>query len=106
MFQIGENQMKFIILFEDAPHADPDIRKNHMAQHLSFLERHANKIEAAGPLTDPERQGRDGLWVVDVASIDVAESLVREDPFWETGLRATYSIIPWKQVFSAGSRLV
>lgn len=98
--------MKFIILFEDAPQADPDIRKSHMAQHLGFLESHAAEIEAAGPLSDPERQGRDGLWIVDVDSIDIAERLVREDPFWATGLRASYSIIPWRQVFSNGSRLI
>ncbi|WP_282152047.1 YciI family protein [Ruegeria atlantica] len=98
--------MNFIILFEDAPQTDPSIRKNHMPQHLSFLERHAPKIEAAGPLSDPERQGRDGLWLVDVDSIEDAESLIKEDPFWETGLRASYSIIPWRLVFSAGSRLI
>ena len=98
--------MKFIILFEDAPDGDPDIRKNHMAQHLDFLERNSNKIEAAGPLSDPARMGRDGIWIVDADAEDDVDRLVKEDPFWPTGLRKSYAIIRWTQVFAKGSRLI
>ncbi|WP_120631580.1 YciI family protein [Ruegeria sp. EL01] len=98
--------MKFIILFEDAPDADPDIRKTHMAKHLDFLERNADKIEAAGPLSDTDRQGRDGLWIVEAGSDVEVDKLVHEDPFWSTGLRKSYSTIKWKQVFSDGARLI
>ena len=96
----------FIILFEDDPSAPTDIRKTHMPQHLAFLEQNADKITAAGPLMDPIMQGRDGLWIVDVDSAEVAEDLVHEDPFWPTGLRKSYSVIAWKQVFADGKRLV
>ncbi|MEJ6404271.1 hypothetical protein [Yoonia sp. 2307UL14-13] len=44
--------MTHIIIFEDAPDADPDIRKKHMAAHLQFLENNADTITAAGPLHD------------------------------------------------------
>ncbi|WP_127112934.1 YciI family protein [Shimia sediminis] len=98
--------MKFIILFEDSPDADPDIRSSHMAKHLDFLERNSAKIEAAGPLSDGAGQGRDGLWIVDAASEDEVEKLVLEDPFWPTGLRKSYSIIKWKQVYLDGARLI
>ncbi|MEL7150006.1 MAG: YciI family protein [Pseudomonadota bacterium] len=98
--------MKFIILFEDASDAEPDIRARHMAAHLAFLERNADRIEAAGPLKDPDGSGRDGLWIVDVADQAAAEKLVREDPFWSTGLRASFSVIPWTQVFATGQRLI
>ena len=98
--------MKFIILFEDAPDADPDIRKTHMVEHLDFLERNADKIEAAGPLSDAEGQGRDGLWIVEAGAEDEVDQLVREDPFWPTGLRKSYSIIKWKQVYVDGARLI
>lgn len=98
--------MKFIILFEDAPDADPNIRKTHMAQHLDFLERNADKIEAAGPLSDNEGQGRDGLWIVEAVSESVLDQLVHKDPFWPTGLRKSYSIIKWKQVYVDGVRLI
>lgn len=95
--------MKFIILFEDAPDADPGIRKTHMAQHLDFLDQNSDKIEAAGPLSDPARLGRDGLWIVDADSAKEVDRLVHEDPFWPTGLRKSYAIIPWTQVFAFGS---
>ena len=43
--------MKFIILFEDNPSAPADIRKIHMGQHLEFLERNSDVIDAAGRLS-------------------------------------------------------
>ena len=96
--------MKLIILFEDAKDADPDIRKTYMKQHLDFLEANATIVSAAGPLSDPEERGRDGLWIVDIENPEDAERLVREDPFWSTGLRESYSVIEWKQVFAEGKR--
>ena len=98
--------MKFVILFEDAPDADPNIRRDHMASHLAFLESHAGTVEAAGPLTDAAGGGRDGLWIVEAESEEAVERLVRADPFWPTGLRQSYAILPWRQVFAAGQRLV
>ncbi len=98
--------MKFIILFEDAPDADPDIRKTHMREHLDFLEHNSKRIEAAGPLLDDAGKGRDGLWIVDARSEDDVDRLVHEDPFWPTGLRKSYAIIKWNQVYVDGARLV
>ena len=98
--------MKFIILFEDAPDAEPDIRKMYMVEHLDFLEQNADKIEAAGPLFDTEGQGRDGLWIVEVGAEDEADQLVHQDPFWPTGLRKSYSIIKWRQVYADGMQLI
>lgn len=98
--------MKFIILFEDAKDADPDIRKTHMTKHLDFLEQNSDKIEAAGPLSDAAGQGRDGLWIVEAETEEQLDRLVHEDPFWPTGLRKSYSIIKWKQVYVDGARLI
>lgn len=72
--------MKFIIMFEDEPTANPDIRKVLMAEHLSFLEAHSEKVLSAGPLSDTGGRGRGGLWLVDVASVDEVEQLVHERP--------------------------
>lgn len=77
-----------------------------MKEHLEFLENNSSKIEAAGPLSDSAGEGRDGLWIVDVESEDEVNRLVHEDPFWPTGLRKSYSIIGWKQVFADGARLI
>lgn len=98
--------MKFIILFEDAPDAAPDIRNTHMAKHLDFLERNSDKIDAAGPLSDADRQGCDGLWIVEARTVGEVDQLVHEDPLWPTGLRKSYSIIKWKQVYADGVRLI
>lgn len=94
--------MKFIVLFEDAPEADPDIRKTYMAQHLDFLNRNSDKIEAAGPLTDRAQKGRDGLWIVEAVHESEVARLVKEDPFWPTGIRKSYAIIRWTQVYVSG----
>lgn len=96
--------MKFVVLFEDAADADPGIRKRHMPEHLAFLERHP--VEAAGPLADGEKKGRDGLWIVDAPDRDTVERMIRDDPFWPTGLRASYSILEWTQVYAGGKRLI
>ncbi|WP_169730740.1 YciI family protein [Leisingera aquimarina] len=75
-------------------------------RHLDFLERHSDKIEAAGPLSDTARLGRDGMWIVEADAEEDVDRLVQEDPFWPTGLRKSYAIIKWTQVYAAGSRLI
>ena len=96
--------MKFAVIFEDAPDADPGIRKTHMSDHLAFLE--SRRVEAAGPLADVENKGCDGLWIVDAPDRVTVEQMIREDPFWPTGLRASYAILEWTQVYADGKRLI
>lgn len=98
--------MKFIVLFEDAPGADPDIRKTHMARHLSFLESRSDEIEAAGPLSGGTGTGPNGLWIVDADTEEDLQRLIREDPFWPTGLRKSFMILKWNRVYAAGARLI
>ena len=98
--------MKFIILFEDSPAADPDVRQRHVPAHLAFLEAHCEAIEAAGPLSKPSGENAGGVWIVNAANEGEAEQLVREDPFWPTGLRKSFSILRWSQVYANGTRLM
>lgn len=97
--------MKFAILFEDAPDADPDIRKTHMPDHLAFLERHREMIEAAGPLPG-YGESAGGLWIVEAKDEAAATALVHADPFWPTGLRKSVRVLAWRQVFADGRRLI
>ncbi|MFA3918119.1 YciI family protein [Ruegeria hyattellae] len=97
---------EFIILFQDNPDADPDIRKTQMPAHLAFLEAHADTIMTAGPLFDATGTGKGGLWVVKAAAEEEAERLVHIDPFWDTGLRQSYQILRWQQVFADGVRQI
>jgi len=98
--------MKYVVLFEDSRSTDPDIRTRHMPDHLAFLEANAEKIAAAGPLRDALGAGKGGIWIVDADGETTVERLVREDPFWPTGLRESYRILGWTQVFAAGKRLI
>ncbi len=98
--------MKFIVLLEDNPSADPDIRKMHMSDHLAFLDSNSEKIEAAGPLSPVSGEGAGGLWVVDAEPGSEVERLTKNDPFWPTGLRKSFVVWEWKQVYADGWRLI
>jgi uncharacterized protein len=98
---LKEALMPFLILFEDAPGHDT-VRAENMADHLAFLARHGDRIQAAGPLFDGDA-GAGGAWVVDCATVAEAQDLVRTDPFWPTGLRKSVQILHWKHVFASGS---
>jgi uncharacterized protein len=98
--------MKFVVLFEDNPTAGPDVRRQHMPAHLAFLEKHSGDVQAAGPLRTSDGQSAGGLWVVDAADPGEVDALVKEDPFWPTGLRKSVRILAWNQVFADGRRLI
>ncbi|WP_146348241.1 YciI family protein [Falsiphaeobacter marinintestinus] len=98
--------MPFVILFQDNPDADPAIRPRHMDAHLAFLEAHAETVVSAGPLTDADGIGAGGIWIVNTPTADAADALVKADPFWPTGLRASYQILSWTQVFADGQRQI
>lgn len=97
--------MHFVVLFDDDPKSDPEIRARHMPAHLAFLQAHATLIKAAGPL----RSGEDpagGLWLVTANTPQEVEGLIRADPFWPTGLRRGWRILEWVRVFENGSALI
>lgn len=98
--------MKFVVLLQDDPSASPDIRSRLMPDHLDFLETHANQIAAAGPLMRQDGQAGGGLWEVDATDAAAVDALIKADPFWPSGLRASYQILTWRQVFSGGKRLI
>jgi uncharacterized protein YciI len=91
--------MKFAVLFEDDPATRSDVRSKHMPAHLSFLEKHATTVLAAGPLKTSDGHGAGGLWLVEAEDAS-------EDPFWPTGLRKSVRILEWNQVFADGRRLI
>ena len=98
--------MLYAVLFEDHPEHAAEVRRQFMPAHLSFLECHAAQIAAAGPLRSQTGEAAGGLWLVKADGHDEVERLVREDPFWPTGLRRSVRILGWSQVFADGKRLV
>lgn len=97
----------FAVLFEDDPALADEARRRHMAEHLAFLERNAASVRAAGPLRDAgDGAPAGGLWIVEAEDRARVEALVREDPFWPTGLRRSVRVLAWNQVFADGARRV
>jgi uncharacterized protein YciI len=93
-------------LFEDDPAAPSDIRQSHMPAHLAFLEANATKVSAAGPLATPSGANAGGLWMVEADSAAEVERLVHADPFWPTGLRRSFSVLKWTQVFVSEAKRI
>jgi uncharacterized protein YciI len=96
--------MLYAVLFEDNPKLGADVRRQYMPKHLAFLERNASRIKAAGPLRSASGAAAGGLWLVEADNPEAVEALVKEDPFWPTGLRRSVRILCWSQVFSDGKR--
>jgi hypothetical protein len=79
------------------------MRRRMAALRHPFLERNAARIKAAGPLRgDPAG----GLWLVEADSAAAVDALVKEDPFWPTGLRRSVRVLEWSQVFCDCKRLI
>jgi uncharacterized protein YciI len=98
--------MLYAVLFEDNPDLGADVRRRHMPAHLSFLERHASQILAAGPLRLPSGEPGGGLWLVRAKGHEDVQALVEEDPFWPTGLRHSVRVLAWTRVFADGARVI
>src|SRR4051794_26238335 len=98
--------MFYAVLFEDEANLGPDIRRQHMPAHLSFLEHNAARIKSAGPLRIPSGDPVGGLWLVEGDNSEAVGALVREDPFWSTGLRRSVRVLIWSRVFADGKRLI
>lgn len=98
--------MLYAVIFEDNTGLGDDVRVAHMGDHLTFLERHAGEIMAAGPLREASGTPVGGLWLVKANARSSVEALIKEDPFWPTGLRASVRILAWQQVFADGRRLI
>jgi hypothetical protein len=96
--------MIYAVLFEDDARRAA-MRARYMPDHLSFLERNATSIRAAGPLTDTANdEPAGGLWLVEADTAQAARALVEADPFWPTGLRKSVRILAWTRVFADGKR--
>ncbi len=96
--------MIYAVIFEDDA-SRADARAQYMPEHLSFLQRNAACIQAAGPLKDTANSApAGGLWIVQADSPQAVQSLVEADPFWPSGLRKSVRILEWTQVFADGKR--
>ena len=98
--------MLYAVLFEDNDEK-AEMRAQHMAEHLAFLEHNSGQIRAAGPLTDTRDSApAGGLWLVEASDTQNVRGLIEADPFWSTGLRKSVRVLSWTQVFADGKRQI
>ncbi|EJK80092.1 hypothetical protein G6L94_04505 [Agrobacterium rhizogenes] len=95
----------FAVLFEDDRQQAAEIRQKYLERHFDFLQANAALIKTAGPLSRQGDAFAGGLWLVEADDAAEVDRLVKEDPFWSTGLRKSVQILVWNRVFADGTRL-
>lgn len=76
------------------------IRKTYMEAHLQWLESVRSNVLIAGSLREHATAHPDSaLWIVDAASKEAVEALLKQDPFWLEGLRQNVEIRLWSRAF-------
>lgn len=88
--------MKFLVRFTDRPNVTK-LREDHRESHLEWLREHHAQIRIAGPVFDGERSVG-AYWAVNAESQSEVQTLIQEDPFWKVGIRASVTILRWKNV--------
>ncbi|KAA0684730.1 YciI family protein [Azospirillum brasilense] len=85
---------RWIALFTDTPEM-LEVRQQHGAAHLAYLDANRDKILIGGGLR-PESGAPfvGGLWVLDVESRDEAVKLVEGDPYYRPEFRR-YELLVW-----------
>jgi uncharacterized protein len=88
--------MKFAVILEFTPREDriAEVRPEHR-KWLTKL-RDQGKLVVSGPFTD----GSGGLIVLEAASSDDAEALLKQDPYREAGIVKSWMVRPWNPVFA------
>lgn len=97
--------MLYAVLFTDDD-AHADARRRLMPAHLEFLEKHSDRVRAAGPLRATDGTPAGGLWLVEADTPAAVAALYQDDPLWPTGLRKSVRVLAWSQVFADGRRVV
>ena len=94
--------MPFIIETWDKPdHAQT--RKKARAEHLAYLDQHANKLLACGAkLNDDGTDAGGGFYVVDVETRGAAEQFINDDPFSRVDLFQQVRITRWRKAYVDG----
>lgn len=97
--------MPYVIRAYDRP-GSADLRQRTRAAHLAYLEPIADRVLAAGGVTDDEGIRVSGsLIIVDTEDRSEAESIAANDPYALAGLFERVEIQRWRKVFFAGAQV-
>jgi uncharacterized protein len=90
--------MQYVLYCLDRP-GQGGLRAEHRAAHLEYLNRHADKISAAGPLLGEDGNAMIGsLLIFEVGSRKEVEDFAAGDPYAKAGLFQSATITPWRRV--------
>ena len=86
----------FLLRFTDKPDSLA-IRQRHMAEHVAWLDAHADAVIVAGTMrVAPEDPPLAAIWIVRADSAEAVLALSDGDPFWVNGLRATREVFLYR----------
>jgi hypothetical protein len=91
--------MLFIVQFEDKP-GTGELRQKLLEEHFAFLDIRKDKVLVAGSMREiPSDQPIGGLWIVEANNETEVRDVIKDDPFWVNGLRASVRINRWVKAF-------
>lgn len=97
--------MPHAIIFFDSP-AGKDLRREYRAAHVDYITERLDLILASGGVYDDEDAPYGGLIILDTEERSVAETFVREDPFYKAGIYGDWKILKWRKGFYNKQRLI
>jgi len=90
--------MHFVIYCKDKPD-HMDVRTATRPDHSAYLEQHADKIVAAGPMLTDDGNGMVGsVLLMEFGDRAAAEAWAAGDPYAKAGLFESVEITPWRKV--------
>lgn len=91
--------MRFAVIFHDKP-GEGALRAEYLAKHLDWLDHNSAHVLVAGSLrTEPDAVPQGGMWVVEAPTKEDVVGLIESDPFFTSGLRASYELLHWSKAF-------
>jgi uncharacterized protein len=96
--EIRENKgvpMRVALICQDKP-GHLALRMDNRAAHLAYIAE-TGIVDLAGPFVSPDGEMNGSLIVLNVDSMDQAESWAASDPYAKAGLFASVTLTEWKR---------
>ena len=74
------------------------VRMDNRPAHVEYLKSFGEKLHAAGPTLDSGGNMNGSLVILDLETIEEAQSFAAGDPYAKAGLFESVTIQPWKKV--------
>ena len=83
------------------------VRAEWRPEHLEYLDKHKDKLLAAGAIIDDDGTGgHGGVIIVDTDDRQEAEDFIANDPFSRAGLFESVTVTRWRKAFFNFERFV